>query len=283
MKFFGRVFSCLAMAALLQLAPAEAAPQRIVSLNLCSDIYLLMLAKPGTVKAVTFLARDDSLSPVTQKAEGIPVHAGDVEELVRMKPDLVLAHAYSSPLKLAFFEKLGVPIVKTEDPQSFEDIRRNIRLVARAIGQEEKGEEAVRAFNASLEKSTRREVSKKPRVIIYRPRGLAAGEDEPLIKELLSHTGFQNAAGERGAGFGAYMPLEDVLLAAPDYLIVASDALENNSQVRALFDHEALRRYQEIKGTARIAIPSSVWTCGTPFISEAAERLAALRHVREAR
>jgi iron complex transport system substrate-binding protein len=41
---------------------AAAAPVRIVSLNLCADEMVLRLAVPGTVKSVTWLARDPALS-----------------------------------------------------------------------------------------------------------------------------------------------------------------------------------------------------------------------------
>ncbi|WP_420560886.1 ABC transporter substrate-binding protein [Tepidicaulis sp.] len=250
------------------------APQKIVSLNLCSDIYLLMLAAPGTVRSVSFLAQDPSLSPVADKAKTLHANAGEVEELIAMHPDLVLAHEFTSPLKLGLFDKLGIETVKVSDPQSFADIRANLRRIAKALGRVDEGEEAVRRFDAVLAGTHWRESTPRARVIVYRPRGFAAG-DGGLTKELLEHVGLANLSGAKD-DLGAYMPLEEVLLADPDYIIVSADALQQRSLVRALLDHAAMRHFDKTHEGARIAIPSDMWSCGTPFIAGVVERLAAL-------
>ncbi len=71
--------------------PARAV-ERVVSLNLCSDQLLVMLA-PEKVAALTVLARDPSLSVVAAEARHLPVVRADAEAVLRLRPDLVLAGA----------------------------------------------------------------------------------------------------------------------------------------------------------------------------------------------
>ena len=53
---------------LLIAAPAKAAPERIVSLNLCADQMLLALADRGQIAALSHLATDPGISAAAEAA-----------------------------------------------------------------------------------------------------------------------------------------------------------------------------------------------------------------------
>ena len=81
----------LALLALLLAAPAAAAPQRIVSMNLCTDQMALLLAGPARIVSISFLGPDPAESPLAGLARGIPVNHGLAEEVIAVKPDVVFA------------------------------------------------------------------------------------------------------------------------------------------------------------------------------------------------
>lgn len=96
-------------------ANAGARPHRIVSINLCSDVLALELAEPGSVKSVFRVAADPEDSPVAKLAQGIPLNNATAEEILSYKPDLVLAHSYSSPFTLSLLARAHVPVVQVKD------------------------------------------------------------------------------------------------------------------------------------------------------------------------
>ena len=88
---------------------SNAAPKRVVSLNLCADELVLRLAPPDTVKSVTWLARDPTLSNVSALAHEVPVNRGLAEDVVPLAPDLVIAGAYTTRTAVGLQKKTTSP------------------------------------------------------------------------------------------------------------------------------------------------------------------------------
>ena len=93
-----------------------------------------------------------------------------------------------------------------------------------------------------------------------------------LEGEILDAAGLINIAGELGLGWGGFVPLEALLLADPDRLILGRQdggaRRDGHSQARALLDHPALRDSRAYR--AGIAANDRDWVCGTPYVLQAA-------------
>src|SRR5262249_10027333 len=76
--------------------PAQAAPQRIVSMNLCTDQLALMLVDRSRIVSISFLGADPAESPLAAMAKGVPINHGLAEEVIAQKPDLVLTGRYTT-------------------------------------------------------------------------------------------------------------------------------------------------------------------------------------------
>ena len=100
--------------------PAHA--QRVASLNLCTDQYLLALA-PERAVGVTFLALDPSLSALSDAAAAIPPLRADAEAVLATRPDLVLAGPWGARATLAALERRGVRVERLAPPEDFAAIR----------------------------------------------------------------------------------------------------------------------------------------------------------------
>src|SRR5258708_34660116 len=77
-----------AMALSFPAAAMPSPPRHIVSLNTCADGYLMALADPGQIAALTRFARDPALSPQPALASRLPMTAGSVEAGLALDPDL---------------------------------------------------------------------------------------------------------------------------------------------------------------------------------------------------
>ncbi|MEW8396486.1 MAG: ABC transporter substrate-binding protein, partial [Candidatus Thiodiazotropha sp.] len=71
-------------------AATETAPRRVVSVNLCSDQLLLLLADPPQVASVSHLATQPASSFVAEQAARYPLNRARAEEIIRLQPDLIL-------------------------------------------------------------------------------------------------------------------------------------------------------------------------------------------------
>jgi len=111
------------LALLLWAAPARAAPDaRVVSLNVCTDQLLALLA-PEQIAALSVLSRDPALSVVAEQSARLPVVRADAEAVLRLTPTLVLAGPYGAQSTLAALERRGVPVMRLGLPESFGAIR----------------------------------------------------------------------------------------------------------------------------------------------------------------
>jgi iron complex transport system substrate-binding protein len=236
---------------------AAGIPERVVSLNLCTDQMLILLA-PTKVAALSPLARDPALSFVAQEAAHLPIVRASAEVVLRLHPDLVLAAAYGAQTALGLLEQEGTPVLRVDLPQDFDGIRKQTRLLAAALGVPQRGEALLAAMDAAL-----KDLPLRPpglRALVWEPRGLTAGPGS-LMDAVLRSAGLINASDGRRVG------LETLLRQPPDLLVVPATP-EFPSLASALLDHPALA------GVRRRAIPPALTLCAGPFTAQAAALLA---------
>jgi iron complex transport system substrate-binding protein len=79
---------------LVSLSALADRPQRIVSIGLCTDQLLLMLADRGQIASLSVWAKDANMSYMIDSVGDIPLNNASIEEVVRLQPDLVLASEF---------------------------------------------------------------------------------------------------------------------------------------------------------------------------------------------
>ena len=127
-----RIAAALLSALALAAPGRTVAADRVVSLNLCADQMLLLLA-PEKAVALSPLARDPTLSFVAERAARFPVVRPSAEAVLRLHPDLVLAGEFGAQTTLALLEGSGLRVVRAGLPQSFDAIRAETRKLAGVI------------------------------------------------------------------------------------------------------------------------------------------------------
>jgi len=272
------VFRVLGVLGLLVLAalhtgPARAEPaSRIASLNLCADELVLRLADRQDVASVTWLTRTHAASNLRELAVGIPVNHGLAEEILPLRPDLVVAGRYTTRIAVSFLRREGLPVVELDVPRTLDEVRDQIREIATLLGRPERGEAMIAAMQEGLDRIAPVADGWRPRAFILRPNGFAMGTGS-LVDSLLVRAGLRNGAAELGLDGQSQIPLETVLLEDADLLIV--DAGEQHAPALAteMLRHPALLRMG--RRIEVLPLPTRWWTCAGPMLVEAVAHLAA--------
>lgn len=244
---------------------------RVVSLNLCTDELALRLADPGQVLSVTHLARDPLASNVADLARDVPVNRGLAEEVVPLKPDLVLAGAYTTRIATAVLRRLGFEVVELADPETLEEAYAQIRMVAARLGVPERGAAMVGEMEAAFARLPP-VAGKRPTAVVLRPNGFTTGRGS-LADELMEKAGLSNLAARLPTDKMGQLALEEIVRAAPDLVVVNADEAAPPSLADALLHHPALAPFKD----RTLALPLRLWTCAGPDLAEAAVLLAAAR------
>ncbi len=253
----------LALAGGLQAAPP---PQRIVSINACTDQLLFEIATPAQITALSHYAANPAFSryATAVKARGIPLISGSVEEVLKLKPDLVLAGAWTKTATRAQLTERGVALEVFTPEVSVETSLAAIRRVARLTGQTDRGAALVRDIETALAAAPHFASGRMTALQMQR-RGYASG-GRTLAGDILRRMGVTNAADALGiAGVGA-VSLEAVLKARPGALILSGGQPGAPDQGAALLQHPAL--LAAYPRERRIVLPARMAECGGPALAE---------------
>ncbi len=271
----------LAVLALLLLAagPGTAAsggrPARVVSMNVCTDQLVVQLLERSRIASISFLGADPRYSAVADKVAGIPVNHGHAEEVLRHDPDLVLAGTYTSRPTVGLLRRLGYRVVEVPPPQDLAAVRAQIRKVAEALGVPGRGEGLIAKLEAALRAaSPASEQTQRPTAAIYEANGITVGRGQ-LAHAALQAAGLRNLGAELGLHGPAPLPLEKLVVAQPDILVLQMEEDAPPSQATELLRHPALKGLRT--RVHAVVIPRALWSCGGPQLAEAVARLAAAR------
>lgn len=236
-------------------------PQRVVSLSLCADQFVVPLVPRERIAAVSALAAREDYSSVAAEAHGLPVHGGTAEEILALEPDLVIAGGYARRETVELLERLTVPLVQLP-PAGLNEVPELIRMVAVATGRMAAGERLVARFEAALvPPATGRRVG-----ALYRPGGDLPGP-KTTENDVIERAGLKSLAALLGIeGYGR-LQVEELVLHRPDVLIFDSaDERQGSLSTQMLFHPALVRATPE---TPIVHIPIRYWLCGAPRAADA--------------
>ena len=272
MSVLPRGFDLVALALALWAGAAQAGPpERVVSMNLCTDQLVMLLADPSQVVSVSHIARDARVSPMADLAMGFGVNHGQGEEIFAQRPDLVLAGTFSSRFTLGLLRALGLQVEELPVVNSLQDIPPSIRQVGKWLGREDKAEALIAQFEADL-LALRTDIGTRPRAVLHYANNYTSG-DKSLAHQILQAAGFANIAVEAGISQGGTLPMERLILLMPD-VVISGEAYPGASRSEEVLRHPALQLLKDRHAAGAVA--DADWVCGTPAIVRAITRLRSL-------
>ena len=272
------LLAAAACAALVAAAPAwgQTPPVRVVSINVCADQYLLALADPGQIVALSPFAADEGLAFFADRVGDVPLTSGHAEAVMALDPDLVIAGTFTKRATRSLLRRLGFPVLEVAPARSWDDVRDQTRMVAEVLGHPERAEPWIEALDLALQAAEgaldAEDSADRLRALHYQRRGYVTGTDT-LMDELLRAGGLDNAAAEAGVRSVWPVSLERVIELRPDLLISDRPEVRLTDVGIDLLRHPALGR--AMPDQMQIVLPQRLTVCGGPSLVEAIATLQA--------
>lgn len=267
----------LALVLCAAILPAHAQPQRIVSMNLCTDELLMRIVAPARIAAITHLSQQPVNAPLGLDAiaSKLAVNHGLAEEVIALKPDLILAGSFTTSTATALLRRLGYTVLIFEPENSFDDMRANIRKLAAATGDTAKAEQIIADFDTRLAAlQARIPDDRRPIFADIGVNNYITG-DNTLYAEVVNGAGYRTLG--QALGFSGYrtVALEQILTVRPALMSTATPWTSPPSLSTMALGHPALRAMTA--RTPHVEIPERYTTCGAPSLLGAIEILVEAR------
>ena len=107
---------------------------RAASLNMCSDEYLLLLAKPQEIASVSRLSRDAADSSLWRLGRRYPGNRGDLESALKTRPNLLITMGGGGRATAMIANRMGLKTLDLPFPMTIGDVAANMDRVASALG-----------------------------------------------------------------------------------------------------------------------------------------------------
>lgn len=250
-------------------------PRRVVSQAVGTDELLLALAVPTQIAALSNLARDPDFSPDVKAASIFPcLRTGSAEDVLRFRPDLVLAAAYTAPETLAILRRARIPLYVMDRFESLDDLFLSTRAIGSALGRTAKAEELIGQWKARVADLDRRLQGRpKVRVLTAGLYPFTAGAGT-TFQDLCDHAGAVNVAAEKGLRGHQPTPVEQILTWKVDVLVIEKGA----SVARRLRETPPYKYMEALRAGRVVEIPGPLMSATGPARLDAYEALARALH-----
>ncbi len=260
------------LAACLAAPPPSGAEQgpRAVSLDYCADQYLIALAEPEQILAVSPEATSE-YAYLAGAAAGLPQLRPRAEDLLLAGPDLAIRQFGGDASMLPMLERLGIGVVQLAYSDSPESARANLRLAGHALGREERAEALIADMDHRLAAVAARGRGEGLTALYLTPGGVTSGGGT-FIDKVIAAAGLTNL-GAAGGREGWYdLPLEQLVLSPPDVIVASFFDLKTSRM-----NHWSIARHSLVRDlleeTPSVILPGRFVACSAWFFVEAVERI----------
>lgn len=245
-------------------------PQRIVSLNVCTDQILMLLVPPKRIAALSYLARNSGISVMHKEAAALPFTYGSAEHVFILKPDLVLAGTYTTRATVNLLKRLGDTLIEVAPARNFEDIETNIRMVGTAVRETKKAEVLINEMRTRIQYYLPKGDEHKLDAIPFYSNGYTVGKNT-LVDQLLYHSGFTSLGRKKQFTGTRKISLETLLMNKPDLLLIGKRDFKDHALAQEVFKHPVVKNIA--RTTKTISLADALTVCGTPHTVRALKKL----------
>lgn len=276
---------CLLVAVCMNATVASSAGlPSVVSINLCTDQLVMLLADPSQILALSSLSQDEAGSYFHDKARDFAQTEPRAEDILPLSPDVVMTGPYNSRYTLALLDELGIPVETLPIADSVESMLDNILRMGSILQQPARADSLVASLRQQLADIDERVGSLNaamldngdtaPRAAVYDANGYTVGLAS-LRGEAMARAGWHNVAVDKGIESYGVLALEDMIQLAPQALIESPYSRGTYSRGQMLADHPALR--QAGLDPMIISLPSNWTICAGPWLIDVIEQLVDAR------
>jgi iron complex transport system substrate-binding protein len=253
--------------AFMAVSAAHAEPRRIVSLDYCADQFVLALADRDRIVALSRGSmRDDSY--FRERARGIRQTRGTLEEVLALRPDLVVRN-WGGPWDAEqVYARFGIAVLQVGDSPDFPTARADLLDAAAALGQPERGAAIAHDLDVRLARLAERR-SNAP--VMYLSGGGAVAGSGTMMDAVIAAAGGRNI---RTAASWQVLPLERLVQTPPALIALGFfDTSRDRINAWSPSRHPVLRR--ALANARTVRLPTAAIACEAWFAIDAAETIAA--------
>lgn len=245
---------------------------RIVSLQPSISIILERLGRLDALAACTRYCIDaiPSLhgSPVVRDS-----WSTTADELLALKPDLVIASVPYRNESLAAILKAGCPILALA-PHSLADIYKDMALIASVVDERARGEEIVAGMQSAIEEVRRRAAQSPTRPLVYCEEwGKPLIHSQSWVRELV-----EAAGGEFLGKAGNATTPEAIASADPDVVVMAWCGAGNRVPLERVVESRGWQSMKAVREGRVYSISDELLNTPAPTLVEGLGALATAIH-----
>lgn len=246
-----------------------------MALDHCADQYVLALAERSEIVAVTGRAATD-YSYYAKRAEGLPTSRGTAEDILALRPTVVVRHWGADRGVGQILARLGIPMVEIGYGEDIATARANLLAVGESIGHAERAAALAADLDRRLAAVRARwrdvPLAARPRALYLTPSGTTSGSGT-FVDAVLVAAGLRNMGATNGRKGWYSLDLEQLVSDPPD-LIVASFYDNAASEVH----HWNIARHGVVKtlfaSRPVVFVPSRLLACSAWIFVDAIELIA---------
>lgn len=248
-------------------APGRA--MRIVSIDYCADQFVLKLVDKERILAVSQDA-ERPFSYMRSAAKGVRKVRSTAEDVLALRPDLVVRAYGGGPNAAAFFKTAGVPVLTVGWANDIDQVKDVIASAAAGLDETARGEAVIADMDLRL--ASIRQDQSGSTALYMTPSGVTSGPGS-LVDDIIGAAGlanYQNPPGWRS------IPLEAIAQRPPDMVAAAFFDSENNHKSGwSAMRHPVAQTQLAERPTVYL---DGAWTsCGGWYLLDAVEALAQSR------
>lgn len=239
---------------------------RIVSLDYCADQYVLKLMERDRILALSPDAAKE-FSYMRESASGMPTVRPVAEDVLVLRPDLVIRSYGGGPNAAAFYARGGVPVLNVGNAATIGEILTVMARVAAGLDETGRGQTVI--------DDTRRRLAALstgltgPPALYMTPSGVTTGPGS-LVHEMLLAAGLPNYQQDPG---WRPIPLERLVYQPPELVAFANfNASTAHRDLWSAMRHPLAR--DQLRDREVVTLHGAWTACGGWFLLDAVEALA---------
>jgi iron complex transport system substrate-binding protein len=258
----------------------ETPPRRIVSTILAGEEMLADLVSSERIVGVTYLADDAGISNVAEYyPEHIPRVREEIEQLLALRPDLVLVSSSSDAIAVRLLLGAGVAVTRFASFHSFSEVADNLRMLGEILGESERASATIEVMEQRLA-SVQRRVAALPRPgVLYYSQSGSTGGPGTLTDEMIQLAGGHNLIRDTGITGHRRITPELAIALQPDFVVLSDWSGDGGSDaVERLIEDPAWQQVPAVRDGNVHALPGAWVTSESQFRAAGVEALAFVLH-----
>ena len=217
-------------------------PERILSLSLSTDEILLDMVEDSRIVGLSQWSDVPAIANNYAKARNVKykLRSSNIEQIVALKPDLVVVTSFFSEELLDFMRGLGLKVYVYPTLTTIADIKNSIHELGKAVGEPGRAKSIISGMDKKLDFVAARLQSipaqDKGKTVIHMEGDLAYYSPDISFNDICRYAGAQNVNQKLSSQQVRFLSKEEILSLNPDVFIVTDWDFDGHNNPQKMID-----------------------------------------------